>query len=167
MNQIPGTEFRTVRGYQLANQRADHLTPALEDYLEMVYRLCIENRYTRVGKLSEVLHVKPSSASKMVFRLVDLEYLEYDRYDSILLTEKGRALGAYLLRRHDIVEQFLRFIGNPAPLEEAELVEHSLAPETVSQISVLLGFFTHDEGALDRYIAFRAENQPSPCALEP
>ena len=59
MNQIPETEFLTVRGYQLTNQRADHLPPVLEDDLERVYRLCVENHYTRVGKLSEVLHVKP------------------------------------------------------------------------------------------------------------
>lgn len=157
MDQTQDSEFRTVRGYQLANRRADHLTPALEDYLEMVYRLCQESHYIRAGKLSEVLHVKPSSASKMIYRLVGLGYLEYDSYDSILLTEKGKALGAYLLYRHDAVERFLRFVGNPAPLEEAELVEHFLTPETVSQISTLIAFFSHDEAAKKRYELFREE----------
>lgn len=154
MDHVPDAEFRTVRGYQLKNRHANHLTPALEDYLEMVCRLCLENRYARVGKLSEVLHVKPSSASKMVLRLVDLGYLEYDRYDSILLTEKGKEFGAYLLKRHEIVERFLSFIGNRTPLEEAELVEHSLEPATVSLISLLLEFFSQDREAKERYEAF-------------
>lgn len=157
MDQLSGEQFRTVRGYQLANQRMDHLTPALEDYLEMVYRLCLESHYVRAGKLSGVLHVKPSSVSKMISRLVDIGYLNYDRYDSILLTQKGEALGAYLLHRHNVVERFLRFVGSSTPLEEAELIEHFLTPETVTHLSTHLAFFTHDEAAKKRYELFREE----------
>ncbi|MEA5014564.1 MAG: iron dependent repressor, metal binding and dimerization domain protein [Candidatus Limiplasma sp.] len=155
MDKTTGAGFRTVRGYQLANRSEGRMTPALEDYLEMVYRLSLESGYARVGKLSGALHVKPSSASKMIFRLVDLGYLEYDRYDSILLTGKGKEKGAYLLKRHDIVERFLGFIGNPNPLEEAELVEHSLERDTVFQLQILLAFFTQDGEAKRRYEAFR------------
>ena len=68
MNKSPDSVFRTVRGYQLKNQKKGVLTPALEDYLEMVYRLCLEDHYARVGKLSELLHVKPSSTSKMILK---------------------------------------------------------------------------------------------------
>ena len=60
MKKSTGSAFRTVRGYQLLNQQERELTPALEDYLEMAYRLCQTNGYTRVGKISEILNVKPS-----------------------------------------------------------------------------------------------------------
>ncbi len=83
-------DFRTVRGYQLLNQQDGRLTPALEDYLEMAYRLCLQYSYARVNKLSELLHVRPSSASKMISKLANLGYLEYDRHEIILLTEKGQ-----------------------------------------------------------------------------
>lgn len=155
MDKTPDAGFRTVRGYQLVNQREGHMTPALEDYLEMIFRLSLESGYARIGRLSEMLHVKPSSASKMTFRLVDLGYLEYDRYDSILLTEKGKEKGAYLLKRHDIVERFLGFIGNPNPLEEAELVEHSLESDSTFQLKVLLEFFMQDDETRKRYEAYR------------
>ena len=69
-------EFHTVRGYQLRQQKEGRLTPALEDYLEMVYRLCREENYTRINKLSESLHVRPSSASKMTAKLVEAGYLK-------------------------------------------------------------------------------------------
>lgn len=144
MNNNTNLDFRTVRGYQLMNQQEGQLTPALEDYLEMVYRLCTENSYARVGKLSELLHVKPSSASKMIFKLAALGYLEYERYEIILLTEKGREIGAYLLNRHNTVEQFLKLIGSTDPLEETELIEHSLSSATVSDINTLLEFFKSD-----------------------
>jgi DtxR family Mn-dependent transcriptional regulator len=167
MDRISNSGFRTVRGYQLKNRQEGGLTPALEDYLEMVYRLCLEDNYARVGKLSELLHVKPSSASKMIFKLVDLGYLVYDRYDSILLTDKGGDAGAYLLDRHDAVERFLGMIGNDSPLEEAELVEHSLSPLTVSEIKILLEFFAKNPDIKERYEDFRKTSSFDAAAGDP
>lgn len=141
MDNNKNSDFRTVRGYQLINQQEGQLTPALEDYLEMAYRLCLENDYTRVGKLSELLNVKPSSASKMIFKLANLGYLKYDRYEIIQLTDSGREIGEYLLKRHETVESFLTLIGSSNPLEETELIEHSLSSSTVSDLNDLLEYF--------------------------
>ena len=137
-------DFRTVRGYQLANRREGRLTPALEDYLEMAYRLCLQDQYTRVGEVSRHLNVRPSSASKMITKLAGLGYLKCDRYEIIQLTESGREIGAYLLKRHDIVEGFLRLIGSSNPLMETELIKHSLSSYTVSCLEMLLEFFQRD-----------------------
>ena len=134
------SDFRTVRGYQTLSNREGKLTPALEDYLEMAYRLCIDNDYARVGQLSELLNVKPSSVSKMISKLTELGYLKYDRYEIIKLTESGQELGKYLLMRHKTLEGFLTLIGSLKILEETELIEHSLSPETVSDITDLLEF---------------------------
>lgn len=155
MNNNINSDFRTVRGYQLVNQRKGQLTPALEDYLEMVYRLCMKNDYARVGKLSELLNVKPSSASKMIFKLADLGYLKYDRYEIILLTDSGREIGRYLLKRHKTVESFLTLIGSPNPLEETELVEHSLSPSTVSDLNDLLEFFHLNPATQNNFDEFK------------
>ncbi len=149
------SDFRTVRGYQMMNQHQGSLTPALEDYLEMTYRLCLQNNYTRVGKLSELLNVKPPSTSKMISKLTDLGYLKYDRYDIIQLTDLGRETGAYLLKRHETVENFLRLIGNADPLEEAELVEHSLSPSTVDDLDDLLTFFLHNPAVQKSFRDFK------------
>lgn len=156
MNAENNSDFRTVRGYQLANQQPGQLTPALEDYLEMAYRLCVQHGHTRVGKLSEMLHVKPPSASKMIFKLAELGYLEYDRYEIILLTEKGSKIGSDLLYRHDTVAEFLNLIGCVNPLEETELIEHSLGPDTVRNLHDLLSFFEFDESARNRFDAFKS-----------
>ncbi|MGC6175080.1 metal-dependent transcriptional regulator [Lacrimispora sp. 38-1] len=155
MSQFPTHEFHTVRGYQLKKQNKSGLTPALEDYLEMAYRLCLEENYTRVNKLSERLHVRPSSASKMVARLVGLGYLEYDSFESILLTGEGRTAGAYLLERHNTVERFFIMVGSPNPLEEAELVEHTLSTLTVLEIKALLEFFTQNPDIEKQFKKFR------------
>jgi Mn-dependent DtxR family transcriptional regulator len=137
-------EFHTVRGYQIKKQNESGLTPALEDYLEMTYRLCLDEGYTRINKLSERLNVRPSSTSKMVSKLVELKLLQYDRFDSIRLTDEGRVTGSYLLERHHIIEQFFSLIGSSNPLEETELVEHVLRSYTVLRIHALLEFLSSD-----------------------
>ena len=155
MNNDKNSDFRTVRGYQLVNQREGQLTPALEDYLEMAYRLCMENDYARVGQLSELLNVKPSSASKMIFKLSNLGYLKYDRYEIIQLTDSGREIGEYLLKRHKTVESFLTLIGSLNPLEETELVEHSLSASTVSDLNDLLEFFNLNPAKKNSFYEFK------------
>ena len=160
MNQPSENEFHTVRGYQLKKREESGLTPALEDYLEMAYRLCLEETYTRVNKISERLHVRPSSTSKMVFKLVALGYLAYDSCESILLTDAGRKTGAYLLERHNTVERFLVLLGSANALEEAELVEHSLSPGTVLELKALLAFFEENRGIEKQFRAFWVPGKP-------
>lgn len=133
--------FRTARGYQMFDQNQGRLSPALEDYLEMIYRQCQKDGYTRVGRLSELLQVKPSSASKMIYKLAQAGYIKYDRYEVILLTDAGRERGGYLLSRHDTVSEFLQMIGSENVLEEVELIEHPLTMSTVTNLKLLIDFF--------------------------
>ena len=123
----------------------------MEDYLEMIYRACSEEGYSRVGKVSGMLHVKPSSASKMIFKLADLGYIRYDRYEIIRLTEQGKKAGAALLRRHTVIEEFLRLVGSPNALEETELIEHSLSASTVENLHAMVEYFRSDAQAESEY----------------
>ena len=159
MNHETNAEFRTFRGYQLISRREGQLTPAMEDYLEMIFRLCSKDGYTRVGKLSELLHVKPSSASKMMMKLAELGYLKYDRYEIILLTEAGRKAGKYLLERHNTVKRFLLLAGSSDSLEETELIEHALSAKTVACLQTLLDFFRSDTPSRERLKTFQAARQ--------
>lgn len=154
MSKCVDNEFHTLRGYQLKEKNDTKLTPALEDYLEMVYRLCLEQQSTRINKLSKSLNVRPSSASKMVSKLVELGLLKYDKLDCILLTNQGKSIGKYLLERHHIVESFFKLIGSNSPLKEAELVEHMLCPSTVYRIKALIDFFDKNPIILENFYLF-------------
>ncbi len=149
-------EFHTVRGYELLQKGGDRLTPAMEDYLEMVYRLCMAGPYTRIGRLSEALHVRPSSASKMILKLWEKGFVEYDKYEIILPTQKGKDAGAYLLHRHQTIERFLHLIGSRDLLIETELIEHVIGVSTLEQLNVLLCFFDENEQARFAYADFVA-----------
>lgn len=162
MSKSKNSNFRTVRGYQIANQEEGKLTPALEDYLEMIYRLCVQNETIRVGKIAELLNVRPSSVSKMIFKLVDLQYIKYNRYDIIQLTDTGRKTGEYLLQRHSTVEKFLTLLGSMNPLEETELIEHALGPSTVSNLNILLSFFQTDPASRESFENYKKNQKTTP-----
>ena len=69
--------FYTIKGYQI--QEGAELTPAMEDYLEMICRLMETHTVVRLGELAEVLHVKPSSASKMIRLLSETGYINAEK----------------------------------------------------------------------------------------
>ena len=151
--------FRTVRGYQMQYQLEGQLTSAMEDYLEMTYRLCLKSDYARVGKLASLLHVKPSSVSKMIAKLAELGYLKYVRYEIIQLTDKGKAVGEILLERHETIERFLSLIGSCDPLMETELIEHSLQPSTIRAVGILLEFFNVNLLTKKNFEEFKRNNE--------
>lgn len=140
----------------MLNQKEGQLTPAMEDYLEMAYRLCSENDYARVGQLAKLLNVKASSVSKMILKLSQLGYIKSDRYESIKLTESGTKLGRYLLKRHETIERFMTMLSSPDVLEETELIEHSLGAETVTSLSLLLDLLKNDEMGEKILVKFKA-----------
>lgn len=150
--------FHTMRGYELLSKDANSLTPSMEDYLEMVYRLSREKGYTRISDLAAALNVQPPSATNMVQKLAETPYLKYERYGVVELTEPGRRLGKYLLKRHEILEEFLRIIGvEDGVLQETEKIEHNVSPGTMERIIMLVHFFKENPECIKAYHAFQKQ----------
>lgn len=148
--------FHTVRGYELQRHNKNMLTPALEDYLEMIYRNSLNENYIRINILAQLLNVKDSSASKMVKKLGELGLVNYEKYGIVTLTERGRELGKELLHRHNTIENFLLFIGcNEEALIQTELIEHIITDETVKKMQSLYDFFQSERDILEMYINYR------------
>ena len=130
------TEFYTQKGYDLANP--EDITIAMEDYLEMICRQGGANGI-HVRDLAKLLHVKPSSASKMAAQLKELGYVQKESYGRVFLTEKGIRKGEYLLFRHRIVYDFLCWINHSAEeLYETERLEHYVSAKTVMNMQKIL-----------------------------
>lgn len=148
-------DFHTVRGYENINSERNLLTPSMEDYLEMIYRCSLEDKFVRLNKIAQMLNVRDSSASKMMKKLGELSLINYEKYGIIQLTNKGLDIGKYLLERHTIIEKFLINLGsNNEILTETELIEHVISNETVQKISMLNTFFQENKDVLDRYQHF-------------
>ncbi len=130
------TEFRTLTGYRQAEDK--NMTEAMEDYLEMIYRTEGDGGIIRVSDLAAQLHVRPSSASRMVTKLAEGGFLRYEKYGVIRMTEAGRAMGEYLLWRHDVLHRFFcKLNGTDNELTQVEQVEHFMSEETVRNLERL------------------------------
>jgi len=144
--------FYTFNEYM---KRKEKLTASEEDYIEMIYRLCIENKYTRVGDLATALNVKPPSVSSMLKRLVEKEFIKHQEYGIIELNKFGYELGKTLYERHHTIESFLKLIYvEDNLLEEVEKMEHTLSDETVSSLKNLVDFFTENSNILKEYYKY-------------
>jgi Mn-dependent DtxR family transcriptional regulator len=153
-------DFYTVRGYERLWHESQPVTPSMEDYLEMAYRLSRDRGFTRIGDLAGALHVQPPSASRMVQKLSEASFLKYEKYGVIELTIRGQELGEYLVKRHETIERFLKIIGaNKSILEETEKIEHNLSAETVQQIMLLVRFMEKNREWLEAFAAFQ-QNSP-------
>lgn len=149
-------DFYTIRGYERLRQDNRMVTPTMEDYLEMIYRLSKDRGFTRIGDLAGALHVQPPSSSKMVQKLAEVSFLNYEKYGVIELTAQGRELGEYLVKRHETIERFLRFIGaNGSVLEETEKIEHNLSSATVRQIMLLVQFIEENQQLMEAFTAYK------------
>lgn len=132
------------------------LTASMEDYLEMIYRLSLNTGFTRIHELSQALNVQPPSATKMVQRLSQIHLLKYEKYGVLILEDQGKKLGEALLRRHGIIEDFLRLLGveKLKVLEETEKIEHMLSMETTKRFEDFVAFYKENPDVINRYNAF-------------
>ncbi len=138
-----GTEFHTLKGYQMHN--GGELTESMEDYLEMIGRCMEDNGYVRVNVLAAKLNVRPSSVSKMVGRLRELELVQFEKYGLITLTKKGDEAADYLLWRHDVLLRFFQHLNHTdGQLSLVEQVEHFMDRDTVKNLERLLAAFPKD-----------------------
>ncbi|WP_312433407.1 metal-dependent transcriptional regulator [Lacrimispora sp.] len=133
--------FYTLKGYSLLEHT--QITSSMEDYLEMICRIHRDGQPVRIKELAECLHVKPSSASKMVGNLRKQGLVCFEKYGTVSLTEDGLELGEYLLFRHEVLSRFFCYINqNSNELEQVEKVEHFIEPKTVYNIEKWLDKFT-------------------------
>ena len=135
-------EFRTLTGYRDAEKK--QITSAMEDYLEMIFRMAEEGTAVRVGDLARRLHVSPPSATKMIAHLAECGCVDAAKYGYVTLTESGRCVGGYLMTRHDTVHRFFCVLnGTESELEQTEKIEHFILPRTLI--------------ALERFLAERTD----------
>jgi Mn-dependent DtxR family transcriptional regulator len=149
-------EFHTVRGYQILNSENKLITSSMEDYLEMIYRTCLEDGYARINQLAMKLNVRPSSTSKVIQKLRVLGLVDYEKYGIIRLTDKGKSLGNYLLKRHKIIEEFLVNLGiKESLLKDTEMIEHDISLNTLKCFYIFNEFLSKNPDVVKIYNAFK------------
>ncbi|WP_425803995.1 metal-dependent transcriptional regulator [Desulfitobacterium sp. Sab5] len=131
------------------------LSPSLEDYLEEIYRISQSSQIVRVSDISNKLKVTLPSVSKAFRKLKDQQYIIYQPYGEIELTEKGRVLGSFLVKRNQLLQEFLELICSKCDIAaEAEAMEHYLSLATIESIQSLVTFMKSNSEFYANFLQF-------------
>jgi Mn-dependent DtxR family transcriptional regulator len=125
-------------------------TRSMEDYLERIYDLMLEKGYARVSDIAVSMDVTPPSVSRMLRKLSDEQYIHYEKYRGLTLTQKGERVGKRIKARHDALDRFLRLLGIEDQVvidKDIEGIEHHVSPVTLERITKLVSFFASNPEA--------------------
>jgi len=149
------------------------LTPALEDYLETIYRLIGQDGIARVGDIARERRVRPGSVTPAMKRLDQMGLIQYHQRDNVGLTRAGEQAARKVYARHQVLTRFFAKILNlPADIAEADAcaAEHSLSPQALDQLVRLFEYMeVCPEGRehIDRFVNCSAVHpEVAPCPHE-
>lgn len=111
-------------------------TDRMEDYLEVIYELVQQKGYAVSADISRYLGVSSPSVTKMVKRLSESGYINYEKYRGISLTKEGLAVAGDISQRHGVLTEFLEPIGVNKDIAntDAEGIEHHLNRDTLKKL---------------------------------
>jgi DtxR family Mn-dependent transcriptional regulator len=124
-------------------KRALPFTPAVEDYVTTLYRLKQQrDAPVATGAIATRLEVSAPSASNMVRDLAQLGLVTVIRRPGARLTPSGRELARSVVRRHRIIECFLKdALDLPwdSVHDEADLLDHAVSTPVSEAMWEVLG----------------------------
>ncbi len=119
------------------------LSPSMEDYLESMYMIQKNGTPIRIKDIAEILSVKMPSVIGALKILKERGYIEYEKTTPLTLTEKGIQTASSVLKRHNILSDFLEKT-LLLPHDEADAtacrLEHAITTETARRLENLVSY---------------------------
>ena len=114
----------------------------MEDYLEIISELVELKGYATTLDISRYMNVSAPSVTKMLQRLDEGGFLEYEKYHGINLTKKGTQVAEGIRQNHGILLEFLEIlgVGYDTANQDTEGIEHHLNPKTIKQLRKFITF---------------------------
>ena len=114
-----------------------------ENYLKAIYKLSEGNELVTTTDIATMLNIRSATVTDMLKKLAVKKLIRYERYKGLHLTEKGRAIGVKIIRKHRLWELFLvnqlKFKWDEVH-EIAEQLEHIQSDELINRIDEILGY---------------------------
>lgn len=118
------------------------LTTSEENYLKAIYNLERVLGKVSTNLIAEKLETKASSVTDMVKKLSKKKLVDYEKYQGVKLTDKGRKSALRVIRKHRLWETFLvnklEFSWDEVH-EIAEQLEHVNSDKLVDRLDDFLG----------------------------
>ena len=125
----------------------------MEDYLEVISELVELKGYATTLDISRYMNVSAPSVTKMLQRLDEIGYLEYEKYHGINLTTKGNSIAGTIRQKHDILLEFFELLGitHNVATQDAEGIEHHLNPKTIKQLRKFVTYLKSNPKVLQSF----------------
>lgn len=125
----------------------------MEDYLEVISELVELKGYANTIDISRYMNVSAPSVTKMLQRLDESGYLEYEKYRGINLTPKGNAIADAIRQKHGILLEFFKMLGidHDVANQDAEGIEHHLNPKTIKQLRKFITYLKANPKLIDSF----------------
>jgi Mn-dependent DtxR family transcriptional regulator len=97
--------------------------------------------------------VSAPSVTKMLQRLDEDGFLEYEKYHGINLTRKGNQVAETIRQKHGILLEFFEIlgVGYGTANQDAEGIEHHLNPKTIKQLRKFITFLKSNPKILENF----------------
>ena len=127
-----------------------------EDYLEVIAELVELKGYATTLDISRFMNVSPPSVTKMLQKLDEKKYLEYERYHGINLTNKGKQVADTIRRKHSTLLEFFEVlnIGRGIANQDTEGLEHHLNAKTIRQLKKYITFLKSNPKIIKQFHEF-------------
>lgn len=117
-------------------------TPAVEEYLEVIYMVEAEGQTVKGARLAKTMGVSRPAVAATLRRMVRDGLIKVNANNDIELTKRGFKTADDLQRRHRIVERWLTdILGFDWAKSDAEAhrLEHVMSDEVIERLNKLLG----------------------------
>ncbi len=124
--------------------------------MEIISELVELKGYATTLDISRYMNVSPPSVTKMLQKLDEKGYLEYEKYHGINLTEKGKQTANTIRQKHGILLDFFEILGVGKDIanQDIEGIEHHLNPKTIKQLRKFITFLKSNPKIIDEFNEF-------------
>jgi DtxR family Mn-dependent transcriptional regulator len=114
-----------------------------ENYLKCIYKICEKNvEGASTNAIAEGLYTKAATVTDMLKKLASQKLINYQKYQAVKLTPKGKKMALSIVRNHRLWEVFLyeklKFSWNEVH-DIAEQLEHIKSNELIDRLDNFLG----------------------------
>ena len=131
-------------------------TTSEEDYLEVIAELVELKGYATTLDVSRFMNVSPPSVTKMLQKLDEKKYLEYEKYHGINLTDIGKQVADTIRRKHSTLLEFFEIlnVGKGIANQDTEGLEHHLNDKTIRQLRKFITFLKSNPKIIKQFREF-------------
>ena len=126
------------------------LSSSLEDYLEAICNIAQKKGAARVKDIAQRVGVRSSSVTGALRTLADRELINYAPYDVVTLTPEGQAAAERIVRRHEVLHDFLVQVLAVSEKEAdatACAMEHAISAKVLERFTDFMEFTKHSPAA--------------------